>query len=74
MFRESLAPGARDYALVVEPASTNAVDGSGVGFNGVEMLQRTNANAALAPFAINVLNNESTTINPPVLLATPLPP
>ncbi|MGA2655978.1 MAG: hypothetical protein ABSH34_00510 [Verrucomicrobiota bacterium] len=73
MLRESLAPGARHYAIVVEPASTNAVDGSGPGFNGVEMLQRTSANAALSPFPVTVLDNDPDGPNPPVLLATPLP-
>jgi hypothetical protein len=74
MLRESLAPGVRDYFIVVEPASTNAVDGSGIGFNGVEVLQRTSLNSALTPFPVTVLNNDNTGPNPPVLLATALPP
>jgi hypothetical protein len=68
MVRESLTPGARNYALVVEPAGTNALDGTGAGFNGVEMLRRTNANNTLSAFpTINQGNSINNGPNPPVL-------
>jgi hypothetical protein len=59
MMRESLAPGSRNYAIVVEPQATNAADGLGLGFNGVEIRRRTTNNLATIGFANNP--------NPPVL-------
>ena len=53
LLRESLLPGSRQYAITVEPPATNAVDGSGAGFNGVEILRRTTNNLAQVGFANN---------------------
>jgi hypothetical protein len=59
MLREDLTPGAREYLVTVGPGATNAADGSGAGYNGVETLERSAANALLTGFPNSP--------NPPVL-------
>ena len=70
LMRESLLPGSREYAIVVDPASTNAADGSGVGYNGVEVIRRTTTSAGVGSFPTTTLNSINSGPNPPVLRTT----
>ena len=70
LMRENLLPGSREYAIVVDPAATNALDGSGAGYNGVEVIRRITTSAGVVSFPTTSLNSINSGPNPPVLRTT----